>query len=44
MYLGEFLSAPRSDGASVDHDGGSVEATHGDQTARHVLVAPGDGH
>lgn len=31
------------DGASVDHDGGAIDATHGDQASGHVLVASGEG-
>ena len=40
--LREFFSAPSSDRSSVNHDGGSVKTTHGNQTAGHVLVASGD--
>eukprot|EP00976_Prorocentrum_cordatum_P025176 511457-Prorocentrum_minimum.AAC.3 len=31
------------DGASVNHHGGPVQAGHGHQGARHVLVATGEG-
>mmetsp|Transcript_22425 Transcript_22425/g.51373 ORF Transcript_22425/g.51373 Transcript_22425/m.51373 type:complete len:268 (-) Transcript_22425:399-1202(-) len=33
----------RADGAAVDHDGRSVESREGDDAARHVLIAAGEG-
>ena len=44
VQLGEVLRAAGLDGASVDHDSGAVEASHGDETAGHVLVAARNGH
>eukprot|EP00123_Amoebidium_parasiticum_P017280 comp23783_c0_seq1/m.41266 comp23783_c0_seq1/g.41266 ORF comp23783_c0_seq1/g.41266 comp23783_c0_seq1/m.41266 type:complete len:398 (+) comp23783_c0_seq1:1029-2222(+) len=37
------LAAASTDGTTVDHQGRTVHAAHGDQAARHVLVAARDG-
>ena len=39
--VGQVAGADR---AAIDHQGGAVEPAHGDQAARHVLVAAGNGH
>lgn len=35
------MAASSSNSSSVDHDGGSVDSTHGHNNTRHVLVATG---
>ena len=39
--VGQVAGADR---ATIDHQGGAVEPPHGDQAARHILVAAGNGH
>ena len=38
-----FRGAAGADGASVDHQAGAIEASHGHDAAGHVLIAAGDG-
>jgi hypothetical protein len=37
----DFRGRPGADGATVHHERGAVDARHGDDSARHVFVAPG---